>query len=1175
MATDFRTPKFYGPDNVLRSSYIFTTDRAFRFFTGTIDPDTVDMQVSIRGGGFTSDPDWVAFEGTSFVIPNPTVWPDGLQLLPGDNKIEARAVMTNGDVSSVATAQARLSLERDVKSGVVAPSGIYVERRDKVVDVWVDGIDDPNVTGYLFYASVSPGGGSAGYLRITPSPVISGFPAEDVTALADMSVDATVVRNQDGTLAAEPLLLKISQTQTDRQGNVIQTDANQATTVPDTATQLRTAVTVSTVRQTTRFMFSHDRTANNAVTSPNPTIPHAEFNAIPDTDALYYVATALYLIDGVEYESSFSPEVAASPLTVRPMVSALPTVTREQIVRDTVTSIYRTHPEVDVKAGSAYRDTVIDPFSSEAERVRFVIGFIQAAQSFATLLAIDDPTDTGTSTPVRSSPYKQALKQAFYLTRDDDVQNMIDNAFDHIAARRGVKRKYGTRAVGELVCYLPSRPATSSFIPLGQAATSGTMQFRTTSAGWITPFGSGAAVGVKTGRWAVRLYVQASSPGSAGNVAVGQIRSLVGGPPGVLCYNDAPLYGGTDTETNKQLAARADGVLSAVDTGTYRGYTQTGNDTAGVNESKVVDAGHSLMLRDIDPTTGRHTGGKVDVWIRGENLATIQDSFAFSFEIVPPDEGLFEPVGAVSDLTFRVVNPAVTEDNPIIEILDYPSWGWEFVDARTGKVFDLTDVQILSYNTIRLSVSRNDPLEIALTDKFTGAYRFRTSDKHVFARQPVREATDLVGEVSGEINSDYYKAYAGSQPLDLGKSVEAGDWLQVVVPVGATAPTIPSGTPVVVTGERHVMLGGTELLFSLGTNPLTVQVWNLARTILYNGPYAPGVDPDYTLVPEAGETPVGIKTTAGSRIVVGQEVLVDYEHDENFLVTYTVNALVSTAQNKLDVERHATADVLAKECPQSGVDVSATVVLKKDTNVSSADSRVRTALARLFGTFNMGTPVRQSDIDKTIRSVPDVAYVVLPLAKLAKSDGSQVVLEEVVVAAKTDWFKVTAWSTPTVDMALLLDPLGSGTIDGGGEAWEPKAVYFDDDPLTLFQTAPDAFGVPQNRTQWGAFIIGNGGLNIPGWSDDATLKAKWPLATDAEIAAKRIEITARHVLVSIPAGTDPTTGTWKVDYVVHGDTGVNDIVPGPIEWLILGDLEFTYDEATDFSSQVSGGQRSA
>ena len=95
------TPQFLGPDGVLRDDFYFTTTRPSRFLTGTISADTVDLQVSIRGGGFTSDPDYVIFEGTEFTIPNPASFPDGLDLVAGNNLIEVRAVDAGGNAGMV------------------------------------------------------------------------------------------------------------------------------------------------------------------------------------------------------------------------------------------------------------------------------------------------------------------------------------------------------------------------------------------------------------------------------------------------------------------------------------------------------------------------------------------------------------------------------------------------------------------------------------------------------------------------------------------------------------------------------------------------------------------------------------------------------------------------------------------------------------------------------------------------------------------------------------------------------------------------------------------------------------------------------------------------------------------------------------------------------------------
>jgi len=1169
---DTRTPKFYGPDNVLRSEYIFSTDLSFRSFSGTVDADTIDVQVSLRNGAFSSDPDMVSFEGTSFSVPNPAAFPEGLQLLPGENIISVRAVMSNGDTSPIGSIQANLSLERDVKAGVVAPSGIYVERLDSKVQVYVDGLEDTNVTGYLFYASTEAGGGATGYKRISVGSVISGEVYEKITSLGELDLDANVLRNEDGSLVAEPQYIHLVSTQEDRAGEVLQTDMNQRISMPDTLTQFRANMVFDGVQELNRFSFIHNRKATASLTEAYPAVPHSEFAATLDTDPLYYVVTALYLIDGKEYESSYSPEVGATPIIVSPLVSALPTVSRQQIVKNVASSIYRSHPELDIKPGTMIRDTFVDPFSSEAERIRFILGFIQSCQAFSTLLDIDDPNQTGISITVNNSPYKLALKQAFYLQSNTDVQNMIDNAFDKLASQRGVVRNIGRRSRGEVVAYVTVKPTTSIFIPLGTIAFAGSQQFRTTSTGYITSTGIGSSYNPVTGRYFTQLYVQSVNPGNDGNVAAGQIRAFQSGPQGVLCYNDVPTYGGRDIETNRQLATRADGALSGVDTGTYRGYVQTTNNISGVLESTVVDAGHSLMLRDINPETDQHTGGKVDVWIQGENLASIRDSFAFSFEIV--NFGQFEPVGAIADLKFRAVNANLSVDNPLMEMLDNEAWGFKFTDDTTGKIFDLTDVEIPTFDTIQLSTIHNDPANSALTDVFRGSYRYRTSNKYVFQRQPARSITSLVGSVTGSVDESYFKLFAGSPPLDLGRSTESGDYIQIIQPI-LNFLRIPSGDPIVVSDERHVLLEGIEYLDNLGINPITVRVFNVERTVEYYGPYYPDVEPDFTLVDEVGDYPLGFKPTSLSRMTEGEEVSVDYSHDENFVVTYEVNSLIGTAQQDLDGTRNIMADVLAKDSLPIGVDITATVVTKKNNSVYVVDSDIRTQLARLFGIFNLGTPVRQSDIIGAIELVDGVSYVVVPLTKMTRTNGSQALLERVLTDTEIDYTEITAWATDLVRVYILKNPLESGTADGGGEFNETKGVYQGYILLETYNTTPDSHGVPLNRLENGAYIIGNGGMNIPGYSDDATLKVLYPFASAAELIEYRVGITANRVLVAMPTTDTPLDQVYQVTYVVSGDSGVKNINPDPIQYLHLGDLDFTYDEDPDFSSLVSGGRRSS
>lgn len=1149
------TPTFLGPDDVSREKYIFSTDVSFRFFQGTMDADTATMLVSIRGGPFEANPDYIQFEGTQFTIPNPSAYPEGLQLLPGANRIEVKSVLTNGQVSRPAIVQANLALDREVKAGVVAPSGISLERLDQKVKVSVIGIDDENVTGYNFYASTAPGGGLSGYKKINLRPVTSGETVEVVESLGELTADAEVAVNRNDEPLANPLFLRVQGSQVDNTSDLVQTDFDQVLEVPETVRHIRTSFVVQAVETETKLSFIHDRTAGPSSTPA--TAPYSEFNAIPESDPLYYAATALYVIDGVEYESVLSVEVVGAPIIVTPGVAALPVVSRQQIVQDTTSAINRARPEVDVKPGSFANDVFINPFSTEAERIRFIVGFLQAATSFTTLLSIDDPTTEGISISVAQSPYKLALKQAFMLRDDLSVQNMIDNAFDQLASRRGITRLPGQRARGEVTLYRTSRPTTTQVLPLGTVVIGG-VAFQTTSIARISPSGA-ASYNPATGRWATTAFVQAQQPGKNGNVAPGVIRTVQNGPPSVQVINESALFGGADVETNRELAVRADRALASVDSGTQQGYTRTASDVKGILQVNVVEAGHPLMLRDMDPETGKHWGGKVDVWVRPDptvrNTATLTDTFAFSFEMVV--DGQFEPVGDISNLKFRAVNDNVTSDNPIIEMLDNPDAGLEFkVISGNGApvALDLTGVQVLSADTIQLDSAVNDPSNMNLTDQFRGSYRFRTSDKHVFRRQPVNRVVSFYRTLSDgsreAVNADAYQLFHPESPLDIGRTVEAGDYLKVVTPTTGSLPEpIPSGQPIEVTNESHVMLSGPEYLNNLGINKYTVRVFSLDRSVEYHGPFStPSSAVEFTFIDEDGEHPLAIVLTSNAEIVQGQEVLVDYQHDENYSVEYTTPAIIRVAQNAIEPKRHVTADVLVKEAVPVGVDISGTVVLQPNKDPTTVSGLIRSELSRLFGTLSLGTPLRQSDVVDYIENARGVSYVVIPLVKLAREDGAMVVREAVVTTESSNWAEISAWSTDGVKVYLLKDKLDCGTSNGGGSANEYRGVAFNDRSLTLAESLPLSDGAPLRGEIYSAAIIGNDGMAIPGYTGD----------------------TDRRVLVALPTGTDPSDGKVTVTYIVSDDTGVKNIEPGPAEYLVLGNLDFTFDSDTDTAALLAG-----
>ena len=165
-----------------------------------------------------------------------------------------------------------------------------------------------------------------------------------------------------------------------------------------------------------------------------------------------------------------------------------------------------------------------------------------------------------------------------------------------------------------------------------------------------------------------------------------------------------------------------------------------------------------------------------------------------------------------------------------------------------------------------------------------------------------------------------------------------------------------------------------------------------------------------------------------------------------------------------------------------------------------------------------------------------------------------------------DLFEVTTWSTETVKIYLIKDELSSPTTDGGGPVTEFRGVFLNEDAQTLWDSAPNQLGAPLNSVAGGAFIIGDGGLEIPGYNDDATLQTEYPLVTDPqERYTLRTTLSQNRVLLALAPNVAPTTSSYafSVTFIVGESTGVGNITPHDVEYLTAGIFSFTYDEDVD------------
>jgi len=1134
-----------------------------RFFSGVIPSDAVEVQVSINGSEFSSDPSLSEWGDGKWTVPNSQYSPEGLELLTGVNTVEVRTLLPSGSLTPPAKAEVTLKSVLDLGVVAIVPTNIAVVQNDGSITLSAEpGIVEgqslyeseipPGFVGINVYASQFAGGGSTGYLKATELPIQEGEKRQETAPFGSLTVDVDAAVSADGAHLADPMFFRLVGTQENNSEVTLQSDFNQKFEIPEGVNKMKMATSVSTVRDVIVYSFTHLREAGPA----QNTVRVGAWAAMPVTSPLYYVVTGVYYdaASNTEYESSYSEEVVAHPLQVTTALSSMPSVSRQSIVQSYIRSVFRSNPQVKVEPGSVLRDTVIDPFSGESERLRFIFDFFQRARTPSLLLQVDDPTNSGTSVSVASSPYKQALKQALYLGSDPAVQALIDSSFNSMANNFGLIRNPGTRSAGEVTFYTTSRPSSSLNIPLGTTVSGGPSTFSTLKGASIPINNLAAFYDPVSGRYKVTVPVRATSPGAAGNLGSGQVTGLVSAIGSLRVVNEGAMTGGSGRESNLALSTRIMNTLASVDSGTERGYLQTAADTPGVVQAQVVAAGNPLMLRDLN-AEGQHMGGKVDIWVQGTNTATLTDAFAFTFDIM--EDVQFEVLGDPSEYTFKAVDPALSQSSPIVEMLNYPNFGLKFQNVSTGETFDLTDVAYPTYNTIKLSTDVVQPL-VDLTDVCLGSYRRRTASKFTLPRQPVSSISSVTGEVSGVLPSSAYYLAHPFAPLGQGRSALAGDFLQVVPYVNAAGVTIPSGNLLAVEDEAHVLIGSyPEFLEKLGAVYFSIVVTSEDGLTTYRGPDDPSGDPDYTVTLGTNTTAVSLTRTTTGNIPSGTPVLVSYSHDENFSVSYASNQIVSQTQLEVDADKHATADVLVKEAVPLPVDIEATLVLVKGRVASTVDTSLRTNLANFFNNLRLGDPVRQSDIIDVMEQTDGVSYVVVPLPKLVPSPDALIVREELDTDIASESTSLSALSTNTAITYILNNPLMYATSNGGGGEGVFKAVFQNDVGLTLLEgsvTLESLGEAPGN-----AYIIGNGGASISGFSDDATLSSQG-YTTSTAIVNRRKELTANHVLISLPPGQSPTSYNYACTYGTVEDIGAKNFDPGEAQFCSAGVFTFTYDE---------------
>jgi len=1102
---------------------------------GVLAEAVVDVQVRINGGPFRSDTTLVSFDQTSFTVPNLTALPQGLRLNFGRNTIEVRTIDITGAASAPAVATFDVVREEDLDLTVAAPTGLRVRRKSGSIElVWAENLE-PEVLGYHVYASSVSGGGDAGYVRLNGSMITEVSFSEDT--LVDVESATVSYTTQGGQLGIQLQDL-------DFDDQVISEVGNFALDTSLAAGTLRLTTDLKQVQTINYVAFTHDRDA----TEDDGILNNETFALVPDDEPLFYVITAVARdpATGQQVESVYSAELVGLPLIIDTQLREITPRTRDNIVRDYIRTIVRSNTQISAIPGSTTRDIHLDPNSAEMERLHFLLDFTRRSQSFATLIAVDDLDGDGETDAVADNPYKQALQAALGLEDEASVQLLIDASFDKLANNAQKTRLGALRSVGQAVFFTTREPTTDRVVEVGTLLStqgSPTISFQTTARA-VLPFADrDSYYNLQLRRWEITVPIQSVATGLVTNVAAGQITTVIGTGTSLQVTNTEATRFGQDRESNLSLAERSILAFSSVDAGTAGGYLATALKQVGVFRAKVIKAGHPLMMRDYDPVRDKHIGGKVDVYVQGDDLIQVTDRFALTFDVARDIQFFLD--SNPSDLIFVVNDPRITPTTPITDLLGTTaleiSQGFGFRNATTGQDFDLTGAVILDYNQIQLDNSIAQPA-VNANDVILGDVRFQSSTSYALSRQPVFGLTSVRSTTNNVVLTEgtTYNLVQLQDPLLEGFSTRAMDLLEIT-PVGG----VPSGDQTMINDERLVLVGQTPTpVANLGANPLTVRVFDLTRTIEYNGPNT--ASPDFLIEPGDEITALRISRVPTGSITNGQEVSVDYLHDENFEVIYTVNNLPHRVQDAIDIQSHATADVLVKSALGNELDLEMTVVLNSGASQAQVDAALRTNLSQLLNSKGIGEPIYQSDVVRVIENTSGVNYVVVPFARMTLADGSLLVREPVNSAS------VFLNQQGNVKVYLLSDALDFPTQDGAGPSTQPVGAFEDGQPMTLVATYNELF-TSSNRV----VVIGNAGRNIQGYSDDVTLTAQG-FNTAEEREAQRQALTQNRLLVSLPDGETPDEHSYAATYTVQGDKSARSLIPGEVSFVELGQLSITY-----------------
>ena len=319
--------------------------------------------------------------------------------------------------------------------------------------------------------------------------------------------------------------------------------------------------------------------------------------------------------------------------------------------------------------------------------------------------------------------------------------------------------------------------------------------------------------------------------------------------------------------------------------------------------------------------------------------------------------------------------------------------------------------------------------------------------------------------------------------------------------------------------------------------------------VTYNNGSGPTVmveGQDYTLTIDSYTNQAYVARILTGRIPDKSSISISYFYNEVFSATTGYPGYIEQVANAITQTKHAAADVLIKQMMANAVDVMLSVQLNPNTTPEAMDGQIRTVIGVVLS--NANDTVTQSEIIRQVKSIPGVANVIVPLTKLAKSDGSYDV--GIIIPTATAWIPITQDTTfgslpfaaNTWITSTTANILPDQTLPSGGLPDAYVGMLYEGDQFRRASSIMDL-------------------VNNPPTSKTALDGAFYIIGVDDQISPiTPIPSVYQSCIIATfpPYITNPAYYNFKVTYQAWREGGYRDITLSPTEYLTLGSVTIDY-----------------